>query len=37
MLRRQAEVFEPAALTDIYDRYAGKIYSYIYHLSLIHI
>lgn len=30
-LRRQAEVFEPAALADIYDRYAGKIYSYIYH------
>lgn len=30
-LRERAEDLDPAALAEIYDQYAGKIYSYIYH------
>lgn len=30
-LRRRAEALEPAALSEIYDRYASKLYSYVYH------
>jgi RNA polymerase sigma-70 factor, ECF subfamily len=30
-LRRRAAALEPDALAEIYDLYAGKIYSYIYH------
>jgi RNA polymerase sigma-70 factor (ECF subfamily) len=30
-LRKRAAALEPAALSEIYDGYAGKIYSYIYH------
>lgn len=31
VLRQRAEALEPEALSEIYDRYAGKIYSYVYH------
>ncbi len=31
LLRERAVALDPAALAEIYDRYSGKIYSYIYH------
>ena len=31
VLRERAVALDPAALAEIYDRYSGKIYSYIYH------
>lgn len=31
LLRERAVALDPAALAEIYDRYSGKIYSYVYH------